>query len=63
MKRLLAQLEEERRRLNKLGLESLEQGIPLADNTEVQAQSRKIDQLINRLEEKNAIRRHLKQRM
>jgi hypothetical protein len=54
MKRLLAQLEAERQKLNKLGIESLEQGIPLAENKTVQAQSRKIDQLIIRLNKKNA---------
>ncbi|WP_076359209.1 MULTISPECIES: hypothetical protein [unclassified Paenibacillus] len=54
MKRLLAQLEAERRRLNELGVESLEQGIPLAENKAVQAQSRKIDQLIIRLQGKSA---------
>lgn len=54
MNRLLAQLEAERRKLNELGIESLEQGVPLAENKAVQAQSRKIDQLIVRLHEKNA---------
>lgn len=52
MKRLLAQLEAERRKLNELGIESLEQGIPLAENKAVQAQSRKIDQLIAGLHKK-----------
>ncbi|WP_214629682.1 aspartyl-phosphate phosphatase Spo0E family protein [Paenibacillus agaridevorans] len=54
MKRLLSQLEAERKKLNQLGIESLEQGIPLAENKAVQAQSRKIDQLIVRLNKKNA---------
>lgn len=57
MSRLLEQLEKERRRLNELGVESLEQGIPLAENKAVQAQSRKIDQLIARLHKKKTERR------
>ncbi len=62
MKRLLAQLEEERRKLNELGIESLEKGIPLAENQSVQAQSRKIDQLIGRLLKKKNTGRGQQQR-
>lgn len=40
--------EEEKMRLNELGLKSLEKGIPLARNEAVQAQSRKVDELIIR---------------
>ncbi len=54
MNQLLAQLEAERRKLNELGIESVAQGIPLAENEAVQAQSCKIDQLIVRLQEKKA---------
>ncbi|MNY69387.1 hypothetical protein D3C86_2073210 [compost metagenome] len=47
-------MEVERRRLNKLGAESLELGTPLAENRTVQAQSRKVDQLIVLLQRKSA---------
>ena len=40
--------EEEKTKLNELGLKSLEQGIPLGVNEEVQAQSRKVDELVIR---------------
>lgn len=43
---LPGKFEEEKRRLNKLGQESLEQGIPLGQNEAVQAQSRKVDEWI-----------------
>ncbi|MEK0314567.1 aspartyl-phosphate phosphatase Spo0E family protein [Cohnella sp. 56] len=62
MNRLLAQLEEERRKLNELGIESLEKGIPLAENQSVQEQSRKIDQLIGRLQKKKNTGRGQQQR-
>lgn len=44
--------EEEKRKLNELGQKSLERGIPLFQNEAVQAQSRKVDELINRLHQK-----------
>ncbi|GIQ70100.1 aspartyl-phosphate phosphatase Spo0E family protein [Xylanibacillus composti] len=46
MSRLLRILEEERRKLNKLGEESLERFIALSDNPEIQEQSRKLDKLV-----------------
>lgn len=58
MIRLLDQLESERRKLNKLACQSLEQGIPLFQNEAVQAQSRRVDELIVQLHEKKAGREH-----
>ncbi|MBB6690759.1 aspartyl-phosphate phosphatase Spo0E family protein [Cohnella xylanilytica] len=58
MTRLLGQLEEERRKLNELGKKSLEHGIPLYENEAVQAQSRKVDELIVQLHRKRAEREH-----
>lgn len=49
MQHLKHKYEEEKRKLNELGLQSLEQGIPLSSNEAVQAQSRKVDELINRM--------------
>lgn len=49
MLHLLHQYEEEKRKLNELGRRSLEQGIPLYMNEAVQAQSRKVDELIVQL--------------
>ncbi len=46
---LHSKFEEEKRKLNELGQKSLEQGIPLFKNEAVQTQSRKVDDLINRL--------------
>ncbi|PRX69847.1 hypothetical protein B0G52_112207 [Cohnella sp. SGD-V74] len=48
MKDLMREYEEEKTKLNELGLKSLEQGIPLGVNEEVQAQSRKVDELVIR---------------
>ncbi|CAH1213266.1 hypothetical protein PAECIP111893_03658 [Paenibacillus plantiphilus] len=48
MNELLRKYEEEKQRLNELGQKSLEKGIPLAQNEAVQAQSRKVDELIVR---------------
>ncbi|WP_312148562.1 hypothetical protein [Paenibacillus odorifer] len=54
MQHLKHKYEEEKRKLNVLGQKSLEQGIPLSSNEAVQAQSRKVDELINRMyQEKN----------
>ncbi|NWL88484.1 hypothetical protein DMN77_12980 [Paenibacillus sp. 79R4] len=39
-------LEEERQKLNELGRNSLEQGIPIFQNDALQAQSRKVDELV-----------------
>jgi hypothetical protein len=58
MTRLIGQLEEERRKLNELGKKSLEQGIPLFKNEAVQAQSRKVDELIVHLHRKRIGREH-----
>ncbi|WP_339317599.1 hypothetical protein [Paenibacillus sp. FSL R10-2734] len=49
MQHLKCKYEEEKRKLNELGQKSLEQGIPLSSNEAVQAQSRKVDELINRM--------------
>jgi len=49
---LHSKFEEEKRKLNELGQKSLEQGIPLFKNEAVQTQSRKVDDLINRLHQK-----------
>ncbi|KTD83166.1 hypothetical protein [Paenibacillus etheri] len=54
MQHLTQKYEEEKRKLNELGQRSLEQGIPLSGNEAVQAQSRKVDELINQMyQEKN----------
>lgn len=58
MTRLYSQLEEERRRLNELGGKSLEQRIPLFKNEAVQAQSRKVDELVVQLNRKKTGREH-----
>ncbi|MGM1049830.1 MAG: aspartyl-phosphate phosphatase Spo0E family protein [Bacillota bacterium] len=47
---LLTVLEEEKQKLNELGCKSLEQGIPLFQNDALQAQSRKVDELIVQLQ-------------
>lgn len=54
MNRLLGKLEAERQKLNELGRKSFEQGIPLFKNEAVQAQSRKLDELIVQLHQKKA---------
>lgn len=54
---LLEKLEHERRKLNELGLLSLEQRIPLGSNPKVQEQSRKVDELMIRYQEKGAKRK------
>lgn len=62
MQHLIRKYEEEKRRLNELGQQSLEQGIPLSSNEAVQVQSRKVDHLINQMyREKNesAVPHHL----
>lgn len=56
MKELYPQFEEEKRKLNELGLKSLKQGIPLFQNEAVLAQSRKVDELIILLLQKKGIR-------
>lgn len=52
---LLIALEMERRKLYELGLKSIERGIPLFENDALQAQSRKVDELIFQLYEKSVI--------
>lgn len=47
---LLITLEEERQKLNELGRNSLEQGIPIFRNDALQAQSRKVDELVIQLQ-------------
>ncbi|OKP74436.1 hypothetical protein A3842_20790 [Paenibacillus sp. P3E] len=49
MQHLMQKYEEEKHKLNELGQKSLDQGIPLSSNEAVQAQSRKVDELINRI--------------
>ncbi|MFE0554848.1 aspartyl-phosphate phosphatase Spo0E family protein [Paenibacillus sp. NPDC058910] len=56
MSRLHNLLEEERRKLNKLGEESVKKSIPLSDNPEVLAQSRRVDELVARYEDMKARR-------
>lgn len=46
---LLSALEEERRKLNEIGRQSLEQGVPLFQTDALQAQSRKVDLLVVQL--------------
>ncbi len=48
MKELMHKYEKEKTKLNELGQESLAQGIPLAANETVLAQSRKVDELVAR---------------
>jgi hypothetical protein len=48
MKELLRKYENEKMRLNVLGQQSIELGISLAKNEAVQAQSRKVDELVIR---------------
>lgn len=52
MIRLIDVLEQERKILNELGEQSIKEGIPLAKNEAVQAQSRIVDQLVIRLQNK-----------
>lgn len=56
MSRLHNLLEEERRKLNKLGEGSVKQSIPLSDNPEVLAQSQRVDELVARYEDMKARR-------
>lgn len=49
MRYLNHKYEEEKRKLNELGQRSLEQGIPLSSNEALQAQSRRVDELINQM--------------
>ncbi|AIQ50668.1 hypothetical protein [Paenibacillus sp. FSL R7-0331] len=54
MQHLSQKCEEEKRKLNELGQRSLEQGVPLSCNEAVQAQSHKVDEIINQMyQEKN----------
>ncbi|MEK4062449.1 MULTISPECIES: hypothetical protein [unclassified Paenibacillus] len=54
MHNLTHKYEEEKRKLNELGQQSLEQGIPLSTNEALQVQSRRVDELINQMyQEKN----------
>ncbi|XID90373.1 aspartyl-phosphate phosphatase Spo0E family protein [Paenibacillaceae bacterium WGS1546] len=62
MKDLMSKYEEEKTRLNELGQKSLEQGIPLAANDAVQAQSRKVDELVLRFYLQRKVKREQKNR-
>lgn len=54
MHNLMHKYEEEKRKLDELGQQLMEQGIPLSTNEALQTQSRKVDELINRMyHEKN----------
>lgn len=46
MNELLEKMEEERRKLNVLGQNAIEQSILLSESPEVQEQSRKLDELL-----------------
>ncbi|MNE50574.1 hypothetical protein D3C80_1451560 [compost metagenome] len=46
MNELLEKMEEERRKLNALGQNAIEQSILLSESPEVQEQSRKLDELL-----------------
>ncbi|WP_438496812.1 hypothetical protein [Paenibacillus sp. IHBB 3054] len=60
MHNLMHKYEEEKRKLNELGQQLLEQGIPLSTNETIQAQSRRVDELINRMyQEKNVYSENL----
>lgn len=59
MQHLTHNYEEEKRKLNELGQKSLEQGIPLSSNKAVQAQSRKVDELINRMYQEKSRHAHM----
>lgn len=49
MQNLIHKYEEEKRRLNELGQRLLEEGVPLSTNEALQAQSRRVDELINQM--------------
>lgn len=49
MQNLIHKYEEEKRRLNQLGQRLLEEGVPLSTNEALQAQSRRVDELINQM--------------
>lgn len=53
MKEWAEQIEMEKQKLNRLGTESLAQGIPLSENDALQTQSRKVDELIVQLHKKS----------
>ncbi|WP_055109475.1 hypothetical protein [Paenibacillus ihumii] len=57
MKILLSSLEVEKQKLNQLGNESLANGIPLFKNNALQAQSRKVDELIVQLHKQSGLKR------
>ncbi len=49
MHNLTHKYEEEKRKLNELGQRSLAQGIPFSTHAAIQAQSRRVDKLINQM--------------
>lgn len=55
---LLYALEKEKRKLSEMGLRSFEQGIPLYQNSALQTQSKKVDQLIVQLYAKGRSAQH-----
>lgn len=56
MKEWMEQIELEKEKLNRLGTESLANGIPLSKNDAIQAQSRKLDELIVQLHRKSKLK-------
>lgn len=55
---LLSALEEEKRKLNELGHRTFEQGIPLFKNKALQAQSKRVDELIIQVYNEAGWKRH-----
>ncbi|WP_340395003.1 hypothetical protein [Paenibacillus sp. FSL E2-0177] len=49
MHNLMHMYDEEKRRLNELGQRLLEEGVPISTNEALQAQSRRVDELINQI--------------
>lgn len=58
MQHLTQKYEEEKSKLNELGRKSLEQGIALSSNEALQAQSRRVDELINLMYQEKIIYSH-----
>ncbi|MFC4600288.1 aspartyl-phosphate phosphatase Spo0E family protein [Cohnella hongkongensis] len=57
MKELERELEEERKRMNELGLRLMKQSISLADNREIQELSQKVDQLVVRSQRRKRVQK------
>ncbi|CAM3281605.1 MULTISPECIES: aspartyl-phosphate phosphatase Spo0E family protein [Paenibacillus] len=61
MKELERELEEERKRLNELGLRLIKQSISLADNREMQELSQKVDLLVVRSQRRKRVQKQHEQ--